>query len=309
MSYTQKMKQLIANNQLILMEAAIVERLRRSDKVHLHDSLVNAPLIYDQTTRRVMSALYKSYMDLALRAKTPMLICTPTWRANKARVYDSYMSKMININAANYMRELRDLEQGYGKLVKIGGMIGCKNDCYQPNEGLSIIESQHFHSWQIEQLTEGGVDFLIAETLPNVHEALGIAKAMEPMGLPYIISFVIARNGCVLDGTSLKEAIDFIDTNTVHSPLGYMVNCAHPSFLCPQEQPKEVFSRLIGYQANASSLDHCELDGAAELKAESISEWGQLMLELNHTYGIKILGGCCGTGIEHLQFIVANGKS
>jgi methionine synthase I (cobalamin-dependent) len=28
------------------------------------------------------------------------------------------------------------------------------------------------------------------------------------------------------------------------------------------------------------------------------------MLELNKSYGIKILGGCCGTGNEHLKYIV-----
>jgi len=34
------------------------------------------------------------------------------------------------------------------------------------------------------------------------------------------------------------------------------------------------------------------------------SEWGNLMIELNKRYGVKILGGCCGTGKQHLQYIV-----
>ncbi|MET0094858.1 MAG: homocysteine S-methyltransferase family protein, partial [Sedimenticola sp.] len=83
---------------------------------------------------------------------------------------------------------------------------------------------------------------------------------------------------------------------------------AHPSFLCPEEQPEKVFSRLIGYQANASSLDHCELEKADELKVDSVSEWGRLMLSLNASYGVRILGGCCGTGIEHLQYLISNRK-
>ncbi len=82
-----------------------------------------------------------------------------------------------------------------------------------------------------------------------------------------------------------------------------MVNCAYPTFLCAAKQPAKLFNRLIGYQANASSLDHCDLDGTDQLKTENVSDWGEVMLELNRSYGVKILGGCCGTGVEHLRYI------
>jgi len=305
----QNMKQLLENKPFILMEAAIVEQLRRSGEVRLHDTLVNAPLIYDPAAREIMSAIYLEYMRLAQSKRLPILVCTPTWRANRDRVYESDVSNTVNLDAVSFMRELRD-SQGYcDASVKIGGMIGCKNDCYQPDEGLSALEAQHFHTWQIQQLTSGGVNFLIAETLPNVQEALGIAKAMEVTGVPYIISFVISRDGRVLDGSSLEAAIDLIDSGTSRPPLGYMVNCAHPSFLCPEHQPGDIFNRLVGYQANASSLDHCDLEKADELQADDVIEWGQLMLTLNNLYGLKIFGGCCGTSVEHLQYLIENMKS
>lgn len=283
------------------MEAAIVEQLRRSNDIQLHHLLANAPLIYDTAGRNAMRSIYTSYMELALQAGLPMLVCTPTWRAGQDRVLQSSISKSINADAALFMQEIRLHDS-----IQIGGMIGCKNDCYQPHEGLSIEEAENFHAWQIEQLANGDVDFLIAETLPNINEALGIAKAMAATKIPYIISFVISRDGCVLDGTSLDAAIEFIDANTHINPIGYMVNCAHPSFLCPKIQSPATFSRLIGFQGNASSLDHCDLENADELKTDSISEWGELMLDLNKTYGMKILGGCCGTGIDHLKYIVEN---
>jgi methionine synthase I (cobalamin-dependent) len=31
------------------------------------------------------------------------------------------------------------------------------------------------------------------------------------------------------------------------------------------------------------------------------------MLALNREYGVKILGGCCGTGPDHLKCLVAGG--
>ena len=139
-----------------------------------------------------------------------------------------------------------------------------------------------------------------------MEEALGIARAMESYAVPYIISFVIGRDGRILDGTNLYEAVKYIDGNTSKKPWGYMVNCAYPAFLCANSQPSGLYKRLIGYQANASSLDHCDLDGTDQLQADEVSQWGQLMLELNREYGIKILGGCCGTNGEHLRYIVQN---
>jgi len=297
------MRRLLENNDLILMEASIVESLRRNPDVSLDPVLVNAPLIYDETGRQALAQLYQSYIDIAVEAGKPFLMCTPTWRTNRVRVTKSGARTRINIDAVNFLRELREANDAWKDNIWIGGMIGCKNDCYRPEEGLSVAEAEHFHDWQLEQLKEGGVDFLIAETLPNVQEAIGIARAMEKTGLPYIISFVISRNGQVLDGTSLQAAMAAVDTATRDNPLGFMVNCAYPSFLCAKNQSPGVFERLIGYQANASSFDHCDLEGADELHQENTAEWGELMLGLNREYGVKILGGCCGTGTWHLRYI------
>lgn len=297
------MRQLLKNHSLILMEASIVESLRRSDGVDLHPVLVNAALIYGDTGREALRRLYQKYIDISMDSKRPFLMCTPTWRANQARVIETKINTGINIDAANFLKEIRGSQDKGQENIKIGGMIGCKNDCYKPEEALSASQAEKFHTWQLDQLKQGGVDFLIAETLPDIEEAIGIARAMENTGLPYIISFVISRDGRVLDGTPLRRAIEIIDANTEQQALGFMVNCAYPSFLCAAQQPPELYERLIGYQANASSLDQCDLDGAEDLHMESISEWGDVMLELNRAHGVKILGGCCGTGEEHLRYI------
>ena len=302
------MLELLKNHDLILMEGSIVESLRRSEDIDLHPVLVNAPLIYTEAGRKALGALYQKYIDIAVDADMPFLMCTPTWRTNQTRVNETGIQASINIDAADFLQGIRDAQSSDKENIKIGGMIGCKNDCYKPKEGLSAHEAEQFHTWQIEQLKQGGVDFLIAETLPAVEEAVGIARALERSGLPYFMSFVISRDGFVLDGTPLYDAIRMIDVSTGRNnggqPLGFMVNCAYPSFLNPATQPPELFKRLVGYLANASSMDHCDLDGAAELLMENVSDWGDLMTELNGVYGVKVLGGCCGTNEQHLQYLV-----
>ena len=301
------MQDLLDNNSLIMMEAAIVEQLRRSGRVELDEILVNAPLIYDPRARDIMATLYREYMDLAAQAELPFIACTPTWRAGKERVQQAGINTPINQDAAAFLQEIRST--GSKERVRIGGQIGCKHDCYQPEAGLSAEQAEPYHAWQLDQLAAANVDFLIAVTLPNVQEALGIARAMAATGLPYIISFVIGRHGHILDGTSLDAAADLIDNSTASSPLGYMINCAHPSFLNPQSLSNNTRTRLIGFQANASSLDHCDLENADDLHVDSIAEWGELMLEFNRSYGVKILGGCCGTSNEHLQYLVGHRTS
>lgn len=300
------MQQLLNNNSLVLMEAAIVESLRRSSDIALHPLLVNAPLIYEEKGRKALSKLYQNYIDIALGAKIPFLMCTPTWRTNQERVAATGIKASINIDAVHFLQDLRESQNDGRENIKIGGLIGCKNDCYQPQEALTTAQAEQFHRWQIEQLHQAGVDFIIAETLPNIEEAMGIARAIESTGLPYFISFVISRDGRVLDGTDLNTAIQRIDAYTQRQPLGFMVNCAYPSFLCAATQPTQVFDRLVGYLANASSKDHCDLEGAQELLMESVSDWGEMMLELNKTHGVKILGGCCGTNGQHLDYLVAD---
>jgi S-methylmethionine-dependent homocysteine/selenocysteine methylase len=297
------MRQLLDQRDLILMEASVVERLRRDPEVMLHPELVHAGLLYDPRGRTKLATIYRSYMDIAASAGLPLIVCPPTWRANRERVYASDVSVDVNHDATSFLRDLREARKATQPAIMIGGLMGCKNDCYRPEEGLSAEEAEVFHAWQIGQLADASADFLMASTLPNVQEAIGIARALSATGMPYVVSFVINRSGLVLDGTSLWEAIQIADGSMDHRPLGYMVNCAHPSFLNADKQPPELFTRLIGYQANASALDHDQLDGSAVLQTDDVKAWGDTMLALHRDYGVRILGGCCGTGVVHLSYL------
>jgi S-methylmethionine-dependent homocysteine/selenocysteine methylase len=123
---------------------------------------------------------------------------------------------------------------------------------------------------------------------------------------PYVISFVIDKAATVLDGTPLAEAVNIIDQEAAQPPSGYMVNCVYPTFIRAEQQQPSLFTRLIGIQANASSKDHAELDGAAELQQDPLSDWTTEMVRLNREFGLKILGGCCGTDDTYLRSLTAN---
>ena len=305
---TMNIQEVLEKNDLILTEAAVLEELRRSNEVDLHPRLENATLIYDMNGTRALQDIYNGFISIAQKADIPINICTPTWRANRERVLETHIKRDINGDAVKFLKDMRNEWSVFSPNISIGGLIGCKNDSYKPKESLQQNDAYSFHSWQIEKLSKQGIDYLMAATLPSISEAAGIALAMEKTKIPYFISFVINRNGKILDGSSLEIAFDIIDGKCTSPPLGYMVNCAYPSFLNLHEQPKSVINRLIGFQGNSSSLDHERLDGSSALQSDPLEDWGDRMIELNRKYGLNILGGCCGTNVNHLKYIVESIK-
>lgn len=288
---------------LILTECAISERLRRRPDIELHPILFNTPLIYETKGRQRLDEIYFSYLEVANEAKLPILLCSPTWRINKERIKEAGAPSSINRDAISFMKEFKTRYTSDDSKIITGALLAPKNDCYSPEAALERNKAAEFHSWQIDELVEADTEIIIAQTMPAVSESLGMADRLSASGKPYIISFVINRFGKVLDGTSLAEAIDMIDQTTVSPPTGYMVNCVYPTFLHAENQSPDFFNRLIGIQANASSKDHDQLDGSEQLQQDPLPDWGKNMLELHKSYGVKILGGCCGTDHTYLRYL------
>ena len=161
----EMIERILENNDLVLMEAAVIERLRRKEGIELHPTLVNAPLIYDHKGKNESEKIYREYVDIAKHNDKPIFICTPTWRANYSRVIESDINQNINIDAVQFLKSIRDKYGDFSTKIKIGGLLGCKNDCYLPDEGLSMLAAEQFHAWQVNQLAGAGADFLIAETM------------------------------------------------------------------------------------------------------------------------------------------------
>jgi methionine synthase I (cobalamin-dependent) len=61
---------------------------------------------------------------------------------------------------------------------------------------------------------------------------------------------------------------------------------------------------LLGFQGNAASLEHAKLDGSFALQSDSLEDWGNRLVVLNKNHGVNILGGCCGTDVNHQKYIV-----
>ena len=138
-----------------------------------------------------------------------------------------------------------------------------------------------------------------------------MARAIASTHRPYLLSFVLRPDGTLLDGTPLRQMIEEIDATITRPPTGYLINCVHPSILNQAMRTGSLAEsllarRILGLQANTSAKSPEELDGLATLETKEPASFGALMWDLHQQYGLRILGGCCGTDtrhIEHLAFL------
>ena len=113
----------LKKNSIILTEASVIEKLRRTAEISLHPRLENATLIYDLDGKKKLQDIYRGYIDIAQRANFPINIHTPTWRANRERVLESDITKDINGEAVRFLSEVRDEREDFSSKILIGRIL------------------------------------------------------------------------------------------------------------------------------------------------------------------------------------------
>lgn len=298
-------RECIKTNRNILMEGALGERLKREYGLIVNDVIAMANLIYSEQGAGALEELWTEYIEIARKYHLPFIATTPTRRANYERILKSGYSEQIILDNVNF---LKNIQKDSGIEMYVGGLMGCKGDAYTGIGALDEKEALDFHRWTVEKFQKADVDFLYAGIMPCLSEATGLAKAIDDTGIPYIISFTIQQDGKLIDGTTIADAIEYIDENTVNRPVCYMTNCVHPSILLralahPFNSSSVVKERFRGIQANTSPLSYEELDNSVDLKCSEPDEFAEEMMKLVNIGKFQIWGGCCGTDNRHMESV------
>ncbi len=298
------LQNLLNSQQYILSQGSVFELLRRSPEVEFDDHVFHAGLIYHEVYASVLERVFRDYIDIGMETGLPVMVGTATWRANSERVRASaFAGRTVNEDNVLFLQQIRDSYAGFDIPILILGDIGPRGDAYNPAEALQAESAQKFHRDQIRALAGAGVDGLQASTLPALSEAIGIARAMAETGLPYFISFVVDRSGCLLDGTRLDFAIEAVDAAADGTAL-FSINCVHPTnLLRALETNPSIEGRIVSFCGNTSDLSAAELDGMAELQTEDPEKFARANQLLWQAHGIRIVGGCCGSTPEHIRQI------
>ncbi len=259
--------------------------------------------------RAALDRYYRPYLEIARRAKSGLILETPTWRSNPdwgAKLgYEGAALDAVNARAVAFLRAFREAEERPGMPMVVSGVVGPRGDGYRPETLMTAAEAEAYHGRQVRVFEAAGVDLVTAFTITYVEEAIGIVRAAEAAAVPVVISFTVETDGRLRSGMGLGEAIEACDAATDGYAAYYMVNCAHPQHF-RDTLAGEWVNRIGGVRANASKMSHDELDEAPELDpgdpVELAQDYRDLLAILPR---VRVLGGCCGTDHRHIGAISA----
>lgn len=142
-----------------------------------------------------------------------------------------------------------------------------------------------------------GADLVLIETMSDLNEARAAVLAVkETTSLPVIVSMTFQEDGRTLTGLSPES---FVYTMQALDVDGLGVNCS----LGP-DQLKPIVKRILDassvpviVQANAGLPIVRNGISYFDVEPEPYKVYGKEYLEL----GVHIIGGCCGTGPDHMK--------
>jgi len=259
--------------------------------------------------RQRLHNYYADYLKLAVVKKRSFILESPTWRANPdwASQLGYSNQELIEINqlAIRQLAELRNQDATQNTKIVISGCIGPRGDGYVVDNCMHRNEARDYHALQIAAFAESPADMVSAMTLNYAEEAIGIVLAAQDADVPVVISFTTETDGCLPTGQTLRAAIEEVDSATNNGPSYYMINCAHPDhFKHNLAADSNWTQRIRSIRANASRHSHAELDQSDDLDRGNPNEFGALYAEMRRMFPqLTVLGGCCGTDLEHINAI------
>lgn len=258
----------------------------------------------------IIKAVHMAYLEAGAD-----IIETNSFSATQISMADygcEHLVRDLNIQSAKLAREAAEEAQandGVRRLV--AGSIGPTNktlslspDVNDP--GFREIDFDYLkgvYREQCDALIEGGVDFLLIETIFDTLNAKCAAMAAKEAGdasgrdVPLMISMTITdMAGRNLSGHTVEG---FWNAIRHVKPLTIGLNCSFGADLLRPfltELSKNADTLIMAYPNAGLPNDLGEYDELPEQTAELISEWTQEGL-------VNIIGGCCGTTPGHIAAI------
>jgi 5-methyltetrahydrofolate--homocysteine methyltransferase len=211
----------------------------------------------------------------------------------------------INVKAAQLAREVAQQFSTSDKPKFVAGSMGPTTKL--PSLGhIGFDAMAAAYEEQAAALIEGGVDVLLIETCQDLLQAkvatVGVLEAMRKAGkrLPVTVQVTLQETGTMLLGTEISAALTSLEPFDVDI-LG--LNCATG----PKEMNDAVRYLALNSTKEVSVLPNAGLpynEGGHAVYKLSPKDLAEYHKHFVVDYGVRIVGGCCGTTPEHLKAVV-----
>ena len=205
--------------------------------------------------------------------------------------------KLREINRAG-ARLAREVADGADRAVFVAGSIGplAQQPRYEADLEEMILE-------QVESLVEGGADFIFFETQPNRKALQQCAAAMRKTpDVPFVLSFAVADRGETVSGESVQRMLAPLPDDSPR-PVAWGMNCGlgPDGLLGATERAVHLTELPIVVQPNAGLPKEVDNRRIYLCSPEYLTSYAKRYVGL----GARAVGGCCGTGPEHIREIAA----
>ena len=252
---------------------------------------VSAEACFDELNRsrpEVVAGVHRAFAEAGAR-----FVETNTWGANRYKL-DKY-------GLADLVRELNVTGAGLARVrpdTLVAGSVGPLGVRLAPYGRVQPEEATAAFAQQIAALAEGGVDFLSIETHSDVKEiecAIAAARQVAP-DLPILASFTFTQD----DRTPLGDTPEDVARRLAELEVDAIgSNCSQgPSQVLRIITAIRPHARGIPLSAMPNAGGPARVGGRIHYPAtpEYFAEHAAAFLGA----GVSILGGCCGTGPEHI---------
>lgn len=262
------------------------------------------------TGPHIVRSICESYADAGAE-----ILATNSFNANAISQADYGAEALvgeINRSAAHIIREVVDRYcERDGKVRWVAGALGPTNktlslspDVNDPGyREVDFDQVKTVYREQIDALVEGGVDFILIETIFDTLNAkaaiMATLEAEQALGrqLPLMISMTLTD----LSGRNLSgHTVEAFWASVRHArPVTIGLNCSFGAAqLRPHLAALSAFAdTLVMAYPNAGLPNELgEYDEAAEQTAAQVREWADNGL-------VNVVGGCCGTTPLHIAAI------
>ncbi len=238
------------------------------------------------------------------------VIETDTFRANRLTLADYGLEERtleLNSAAARLARRAADRYSTPEKPRFVAGSIGPSGKLISTNDpqmsDISYDELAEVFREQASGLIQGGADLLLLETQQDILEVKaaieGIRRAFaqEKVILPIQAQVTLDINGKMLLGTDISAALAILEGMGV-SVIG--LNCSTgPEHMRASVQYLSEHATLpISCIPNAGLPMNVNGEAVYPQQPEPFAE---MLSEYVREYGVRVVGGCCGTRPEHIR--------
>jgi methionine synthase / methylenetetrahydrofolate reductase(NADPH) len=225
------------------------------------------------------------------------VIETNTFGGNRMKLMTHGLADQIrdiNIQGAKIARDAVA-----GNEVFVGGAIGPLGIRIEPWGKTGIEEARGIFREQAEALLAGGVDLFILETFSDLNEVYAaICGVKDASDKPIVAQMTIEEDGNSLEGTPPEVFVKRID-DWAADVIGLNCSVGPQTMLDIIERIGGVTAKKLSVQPNAGKPKNIEGRNIYLCSPEYMASYAKKFVR----YGVRLVGGCCGTTPQHIKAI------